>query len=590
METHKKNHRKSGSIPLLSSIPLARLPSQSGTTSPNSNSSDIDFQVDIRVPPTTDEIRMSRSTSGNHVQLIGTHHHKDKNTNPRQGGPAPSPEPIELFSTDYVINDNEPENDPRQAEIKPTNSITPETSWKKWIWDKTKKAISAISAFVTAVPSAFNAGATDTHVDAVVMTPSWFKNLNLTDKLWTSTYFGASMVANIIVAYEYAPIALKKFKTIFSKCCNSATDALRNTTILLLAFDAGFAAFGIAFGGLAAEDVILAWSVAGITGGITFAVRFVGVNRFVDKVRGLFDPDMKFTLKIADDLLHIDKKYLGRVNSIVANRHKTHMGFTPQALKQIFEDLETHSTELQNQNARLFRTRTRTDLALEYTAMFADVVLPLTSGFFAYLTFTQKGIDGPNILFKEFGNIDLTDYFDKTEQAIIGSLSGIANFMLYYMAMLDFRKIMRNVYHEIADNPLHPEKMLLLLKTMAFFVINYYSSPSMQSVPEGILNSSKRIFSFIEPNTTLGSLYVYSNRGGAGVINHNSCMNLFYGKNGDLHALHRELESKTIGDMTSEFKAVLTPLRNNSLFSSSTDQEPLAPPNVLYQRLAYNKD
>ncbi len=374
-----------------------------------------------------------------------------------------------------------------------------------------------ILAGIAASPSALNALAAPSGLGPEHIGAEWWNNMSTARQIYSVASGGSSFAVNTIMNALFIPVSIDKVKNGLTEMRNGCASVVSNTSALGLGVGSAVAAGAIAYGSFLWLPVSALASIPTVIAFvITFASRYIGIRNIYNRIGNLFNADVRLQKAFADKLEHIDETQIDAVNAKLQNiiaelfpgRDNT-KPLTEEEWQLVIAEL---ATKLETIEGLQINDATVTETIANAAGTIFDITVSIAIMTPAFMTFTQKGFDGVNILSK-FAGQPLDD-IHVTAKAAIGFVPGLASGMSYASGGMDFRNTMTSVIKHLFQNPTS------LLPAIGLFAANGVASNSMSNVGQGVINKPNNIFALA--NNTYGTIYLALLTIGGAMFNMNS--------------------------------------------------------------------
>jgi len=409
-------------------------------------------------------------------------------------------------------------------------------SWKSWLWQQTastftaaatsivgsikyfiKHPITVFLSVITAAPTALNALVVPSGKSLDKFGQAWQEMSGL--KRAQSIANGSSaFLVNFIMSALFIPTALSRLQVSFKHMFDSPKDFFDNTFALLFAIGGAIAAGAIAYEALITLPVggaILAASSAGVSILITFASRYIGAKNAFNRIRNIFDEDVKTQTDFADKLQHVHKDHLKEAQEAfdqIKMQLKNHTPHTPLNPKEM-ERLTFKLARFANKHPDFFTEKTTAEYALQYAGMTFELVFALGPlAVPAFVVFMDKGWSAVKTVGIVSAHTNLDTHLNVWAKRGIGIIPGLASALLYTNYGLEFFKTLGDLACYLYQYPKNIPFALGLITA------NGFAASSMQCVAEHILEDKHNIIG-VEKDTLLGDVLIDCTAFGGFVVN-----------------------------------------------------------------------
>jgi hypothetical protein len=292
-----------------------------------------------------------------------------------------------------------------------------------------------------------------------------------------------------------------------------------------MALSSGFAAAAITFASFGFTPLWVASIPTLTTLAITFAGRYIGIRVFFNRLSVLLNADARLQKSFADMIEHIDKEHIARIEALLADIMREALPeknmqepLTDDEFQRVLLAFSVRLEQYLVENRDVINDKTTAENIGNIAAALADLSLGLLFFSSAFMTFTQKGFDGVNTIYKMATKESLSNMF-AVFKTLIGVVPGLASAIFYGVAAFDFRKKLVNTCKFMYNNP-SPRNLLI---GTGLFVTNGLAAGSMTSIAKGIVDNPDNIFQLSE--NEYGKIFIADQTAGGLSVNIVSCWN-----------------------------------------------------------------
>lgn len=425
-----------------------------------------------------------------------------------------------------------------------------------------------IIAAIAASPTAFSALVGPSGQGPEKIGSEWWNDMSIARRILCVACGVSSEAVNTIMNALFIPVAFDKIKASLADIGIPA-QAAKSIAALLLGIGGGIAAGALSYSSflwlpVAALSVI----PSTIAFAITFASRFIGIKNIFNRVSNLLNANVRLQKIFADKLAHINDNRIeeaeAKLKAIITETFpdkNPDEPLTEAEYQSVIEKLAERLNAMDDLYDDLIKDTTTTEMLLKYSGLIIDLITAVSILTPAFVTFSQKGFDGVNIISKLVAGTPLTDLHPAAKVGI-GAAPGLASAMFYTSAGMDFRGNMVEVFKYLYQHPTSIPGALGLLTANAF------ASFSMSSVAQAVIDKPDNIYHLA--NNAYGTTYLAAQTAGGLIVNLNSCVVKAYLSNPepaakDLTVAH--LAKRTSGEDHPISDVTATALRQFNLFA-----------------------
>lgn len=380
-----------------------------------------------------------------------------------------------------------------------------------------------VVAGIASAPTALNAFAAPSGQGPEHIGAAWWNSMSLFRQIYSVSSGISSEVVNTIMNALFIPVGWQKLRESIAGF-RELPMAIKGSIAILLSLGAAVAAGAIAYTSFAWLPVsYLAVLPTVVSFVITFAGRFISVKSIFSRIRTLLSEDGRTQKLFADKLAHINEAHLDdverRLNSIILNQFPNKNLDEPltdaeyqEVIVAVAEMLDGLSN---NEDVDLINDATTREAVLRYLGLILDITTAISIMTPTFMTYTQKGFDGVNILADKIAGTSLNE-INPFAKAAIGTLPGAPSAMFFAAAGMDFRSNMVEMFKYVYQSPRSIPAMLGL------FAVNGIACNSMSSLAQSTINTPGNIFALA--NNAYGTTYLTFQTIGGFITNMNSCV------------------------------------------------------------------
>ena len=385
----------------------------------------------------------------------------------------------------------------------------------------TKKSAIYVVAGIASAPTALNAFAAPSGQGPEHISTAWWNAMSLFRQIYSVSSGISSEVVNTVMNALFIPVAWQKLRESLAGFRKLST-ATQGSIAILLSLGAAVAAGAIAYTSFlwlpVSQLAVLPTIVSFV---ITFAGRFISVRSIFSRIRTLLSKDGRLQKLFADKLSHIHETHFNEVETRLERIIQTK--FPEKNLDEPLSETEYQELivilaemldELNNQHENLIQDATAREAALRYLFLMVDVVTAVSIMAPTFMTYTQKGFDGVNIVTKMISGKSL-DGINPFAKVAIGTAPGIPSAMFFAAGGIDFRANMAELFRHVYQSPRS------ILAMLGLFTVNGIACNSMSSLAQSAISRPDNIFGLA--NNAYGTTYLTLQTAGGFITNMNSC-------------------------------------------------------------------
>lgn len=379
-----------------------------------------------------------------------------------------------------------------------------------------------IVAAIAASPTAFSALVGPSGQGPEKIGSEWWDAMSIARRILCVACGVSSEAVNTIMNALFIPVAFDKIKASLADIGIPA-QAAKSIAALLLGIGGGIAAGALSYSSflwlpVAALSVI----PSTIAFAITFAGRFISIKNIFNRISNLLNANVRLQKIFADKLAHINDNRIeeaeAKLKTIITQSFPDKNAdepLTEAEYQAVIERLAEQLNAMDDLYDDLIKDTTTTEMLLKYSGLVIDLITAVSILTPAFMTFSQKGFDGVNIISKLVAGTPLTDLHPVAKVGI-GAAPGLASAMFYTSAGMDFRGNMVEVFKYLYQHPTSIPGALGLLTANAF------ASFSMSSVAQAVIDKPDNIYHLA--NNAYGTTYLATQTAGGLIVNLNSCV------------------------------------------------------------------
>lgn len=439
-----------------------------------------------------------------------------------------------------------------------------------------------IIAAIAASPTAFSALVGPSGQGPEKIGSEWWNAMSIARRILCVACGVSSEAVNTIMNALFIPVAFDKIKASLADIGIPA-QAAKSIAALLLGIGGGIAAGALSYSSFLWLPVaVLSAIPSTIAFLITFASRFIGIKNIFNRVSNLLNANVRLQKVFADKLAHLNDNHLdeaeAKLKAIITETFpdkKPDEPLTEAEYQSVIEKLAEQLNAMDDLYDDLIKDTTTTEMLLKYSGLVIDLITAISILTPAYMTFSQKGFDGVNIISKLTTGTALTD-LHPAAKAGIGAAPGLASAMFYTSAGMDFRGNMVETFKHLYQHPAS------IPGALGLFAANAFASFSMSSVAQAVIDKPDNIYNLA--NNAYGTTYLATQTAGGLIVNLNSCVVKAYLNKPEPAAKDvtlAHLAKRTSGEDHPISDDTATALRQFNLFAPKAAQHtPVQVPNI----------